>query len=521
MKIGPLLATLACAEITWGTTAAGMWDVTLDDFPRLAGETDDAARLQRAVDATGNGRVLCLPHGLYEASRTVWVTNGASLLLHKTATVRATAKMDHLFHVENAAKWAWTGQHPSFDQAPFFTGGHLDGNGLASCLYLNRYLRYTVRDVVFVNGFPYGFHVGRSGSEIVADNLYFRTNKRGLAGNIALFTEGNDSYYSNISAMDYTIGLKTTGAANGFFHYHVWGGPIPPVAKGRLPEMLENSVCFDLGGHMNILRDSYADTGEVGFKVSGWGQQIVGCWFLNNTYFGMKDVTVLEQDPASVDLLIADCCFQASGPETKLYRGPGAVKWRDMVYRNFPGHLELPGEINTGCDLVDVALQLGACKTAGDWEYVPKKLTYASVAGEFKDKKASRALKVMAPGKLVSRRFPNAGAGTGVVLRMRATDDVTKEVEFVFMQTDRRAWGTVVPLTKEWREIRLPFVRLKYFSQWGLPPLPKGEKPDARKICWFNFMYGNFLCNGTEDKPHGFEIDSIRITYEDSEGMRK
>lgn len=499
MKIG-LVCILAYAGTAFGV---GEWDVSLGDFPRRTGEVDDAARIQRAVDATGHGRVLCLPQGLYEVARTVWVTNGASLLLHKSATVRATAKMEHIFHVDRGSVWANPGRGDAYDQGLFFKGGHLDGNGLASCLFLNHYFHYTVRDVVFVNGFPYGFHVGRSGCEIVADNLYFRTYKRGLAGNIALFSEGNDSYYSNVVVVDYTIGLKTLGGANAFNHYHVWGGPVPPVAKGRLPEMLENSICFDLGGHMNVLRDSYADTGAIGFKVSGWGQQIVGCWFLNNTHFGLKDITVVEQDPGSVDLLIADCCFRASGPETKLYRGPGAVQWRDMVYRGFSDDVELPAEIATGrvCD----------CRTADEWEFVPEKLTFTSPAGEFREKNAARSIQVSMPRKLVSKRFPKAGAGTGVVFRVRATDDATKQIEFAFRQSNGFAWGTLVPLTQEWREVRLSFDELRYFSQWGLPPLPAGVKPDARKITVFSFMYGNWISGGSADQTHGFEIDSLRV----------
>ena len=488
---------------------ASEYDVSLADFPRQAGEADDAARLQRAVDATGHGGVLYLPKGLYETSRTVWVTNGASLLFHKSATVRATAKMEHLFHVDmgHTGCWAWGDKLKdghAYDQNMFFRGGHLDGNGLASCLYLQKYFHFTLRDTTFVNGFPYGLHVGRSGAEIIADNLYFRTLKRGLAGNVALFSEGNDSYYSNIVVVDYTTGLKTLGGANAFHHYHVWGGPVPPPAPGRLPEMLENSVCFDLGGHMNLLRDSYADTGAIGFKVSGWGQQIVGCWFLNNTAFGLKDITVVKQDGGSHDLLIADGCFRASGPVTKLYEGPGAVKWRDMVYRGFADDVELPAEVVTG--------RVRTCATADEWEFVDGTATFTSAAGEFKSPQSARAVDVSIPRKLVRSRFPQAGAGEAFVIRIRATDAATKKVEFSVTQSDARAWGTVLDIGPEWRELRIPFADLRYFSQWPhVPPFREGDAPDARKMIVARFMYGNWISGGTADQAHGFEIESFRI----------
>ena len=498
---------IAAALVAGGAWAGGAeYDVSLGDFPRLRGEADDGARLQRAVDATERGGVLYLPKGEYESSRTIWVTNGVSLLLHKRAYVKATAKMDRLFHLDLSGVGGWRAGK-TYDQGLFFRGGHLDGNGLASCLYLNRYFHYTLRDTVFVNGYPYGLHVGPKGCEIIADNLYFRTLKRGLAGNVALYSEGNDSYYSNIVVVDYTVGLKTLGGANAFSHYHVWGGPVPPPAPGRLPEMLENSICFDLGGHMNTVRDSYADTGATGFKVSGWGHQIVGCWFLNNTHFGLKDLTVVRQEPGSADVLVADCCFRGSGEGSKLYEGPGHIRWRDMVYRGFPGGTELPAEIVTGrvCD----------CATADEWEYAEGLLKFKSAAGEFVASNSCRALDVALPTRLVAKRFPKAGAGEAFVFRIRATDEHTKAVEFSVSHRDGKTWGKIFKIGPNWQELRIPFSELRYFSHWGLPPLKSGEVLDARKMQRARFMYGNWLAGKTVDRPHGFEVSSFRIVGRD------
>ena len=498
---GLLLA--ACAALALSAAGGeGDWDVSLKDVPRLAGETDDAGRIQRGVDAAGAGGVLYLPKGLYDVSRTIWVTNGASVLLHKSATVRAVAQMPYVFQIERANRYAGRKVGEGYDQNVFLKGGHIDGNGLASCVFLQHYFHFTLRDTTYVNGYPYGLHVGNKGCEIVGDNLYFRVKKSGLAGNVALFSEGNDSYFSHIVVVDYTVGLRTTGGANAFDHYHVWGGPIPPVAPGRLPEMLENSICFDLGGHMNVLRDSYADTGAIGFKVGGWGQQVVGCWFLNNTHFGLKDITVVKQDAASVDALIADCCFRASGPETKLYEGPGAVKWRDMVYRGFREDIELPAEIVTG--------RICACATADEWEYAGDTLRFASAAGEFKEKGTARSLEVSVPRKLVAKRFPEAGPGKALKIRIRATDDATKRLELTVSQ-GVRTWGEIFEITPEWQDLEIPFERLKFFEHWSKSPLNPGEKLDARKINVVRFMYGNWISGGTADRAHGFEVASVRI----------
>lgn len=485
---------------------AGVYDVTLADYPRLAGETNDTERVCRAIAATVPGDVLYFPKGIYEISRTITATNGISLLLHKSATLKAVAKMENLLVIDRLSTWSQGGKEGiTYDQGLFLRGGHLDGNGLAACLYLNRYFHFTVRDVVFANGYPYGLHVGKIGAEIVANNLYFRTYLKGLAGNVALFSEGNDSYYTDIVVVDYTVGLRTTGGANAFTHYHVWGGFVPPVAKGRLPEMLENSICFDLGGYMNMLRDSYADTGAIGFRLGGWGQQVVGCWFLNNVVFGLKDITIVKQTPGSHDMLVADCCFRGSGPQTKLYEGPGTLKWRDMLYRGFGDGVELPAELETG--------PACTCASPDEWEFIREPALFASSAGEFKSANTARSLEVTVPGHAIHRRFPAVGPGREVVFRIRATDDATRKVEFSLSEENGRIWGKTVEIGPDWREVRLRLDELRYFSNWGLPPIPKDEKPDARRMTLARFMYGNWLTEGASEKAHGFEVSSLRILW--------
>ena len=503
-----VLFLVAAAASTFSVFASNVaeCDLSVADFPRLAGEKDDGARIQRAINATGPGGVLYFPKGLYETSRTIYATNCVSLLLHKSATIRAVKKMENLLVIANTARSAYNRPGVTFDQGLFLRGGHLDGNGMATGLYLNNFFHLTLRDVVFLNCAPYGCHVGRLGCELVADNLYFRTYLRGLSGNVGLFTEGCDGYYSRIIVVDHTVGVRTLGQSNAFFQCHVWGGLVPPAAKGRLPEMLENSVCFDLGGMMNLLRDCYADTGATGFRVDGNFQQITGCWFLNNTKFGLKDITVVRQTPSSSGLLVADCCFRGSGKETKLYEGPGTVKWRDMSYSGFGESEPRPAAIKTfaTCD----------CASPDEWEFVSGIARFESRAGEFKVKGScpSRSLELPVKGEAVVRKFPDVGPGKELVIRIRATDVYTKEVELSVSEKGRRVWGRRIEIGPEWREIRLPFEKLNYFSHWGLPPSPEGERLDARKITSLRFMYGQFLAGDTVDKPHGFEVSSVRVT---------
>lgn len=69
-----LLAIVAfCASSAFGA-APDAADTSLTDFPRLAGETDDAPRLQRAIDATKGG-VLYLPRGDYDIASCLSLEN--------------------------------------------------------------------------------------------------------------------------------------------------------------------------------------------------------------------------------------------------------------------------------------------------------------------------------------------------------------------------------------------------------------------------------------------------------------
>lgn len=123
----------------------------------------------------------------------------------------------------------------------------------------------------------------------------------------------------------------------------------------------------------------------------------------------------------------------------------------------------------------------------------------------------STGLKTAADTANLVRAFPSCGPGRTIVIRARATFPHTDKLEVAFCQNDGRVWGTVVPLTGEWREIRVPVASLRYFSQWGLPPIPETERPDLRKVDSFNFCFGRWLFPKTAGETHGFAISSIKV----------
>ena len=59
------LAVSALLPLAAVLSASGVQDNSLKQFPRLPGETDDAPRFQRAVDACRGGGVLCVQYDYF------------------------------------------------------------------------------------------------------------------------------------------------------------------------------------------------------------------------------------------------------------------------------------------------------------------------------------------------------------------------------------------------------------------------------------------------------------------------
>lgn len=327
------VAVAALSIASCSASASELWDASVADFPRNAGEADDSSRIQRAVDATPCG-VLLVPAGTYEIAATLQVTNHCSLLMHKNATLKAIRQMEFVLKVNNAP----TGRaYSRLDFGMFVTGGRIDGNGLASCMALDGFWHYTLRDTSFLNGKRFGLRVqGESGGcELVAQNLYFLCNLRGLAGNTGLCIMGSDGHYTDIVVVDYTTGIHLlSGGSNRLTRCHVWGGCVPSPKQGEMREMLKDSVNFWIGKNCAaaVLRDCYADTGAVGFLCEGWETRIFGGSYFWNRRFDPDAKAVVFKQPGG-SMLVSGFCMSKTIPNVKTYEGCGRVEWRDMIYR--------------------------------------------------------------------------------------------------------------------------------------------------------------------------------------------
>lgn len=319
------------------------YDVCVADFPRLAGEASDDKRIMRAINSCERG-VLYIPKGVYEIENMLTVTNCCSILMHKSAVLKATKEMDFVLFYDAASSYpdleecdghlVPSDDHDAEDWNLFVTGGYIDGAGKASCMCLNSFKHFTMRDVSLRNGKKYGLRIEEQGSmwtyELVAQNLYLKCTMPGLMGNAGISSNGGDSHFIDCIVVDYTKGFEMLGGgSNRLTRCHVWGGPIPPRSEGELPEMLIDSVNYVLSSYDIILTDCYADTGKTGFLVTQ-PARLIGCSYFNNYTYKMDDVTII--DHRSGELLVTNCLLRKTCPNTTLYKGENkSVIWRDNI----------------------------------------------------------------------------------------------------------------------------------------------------------------------------------------------
>jgi len=347
------------------SSGAAPADCSLADFRRLAGETDDAPRFRRAVDAAPNG-VLAVPKGDYLFATPVTVTNRCSLQMHPAARLVAAAKMDFVLTWDGFGNYHATtvfdGDGNVCDNLGLFIrGGEIDGRGLASCLRLRNAHHFTLADITCRNGLGTGLEISRqNGShlyELVANNVYCKCNMSGLSGNVGVDCQVCDCHLTDVIVVDYTVGIRDRGGANRFTRCHVWGGTVPPRGMGLrdwsdcylankrrrwgegkwtagdeakllargVPEMLEKSVAFEILGGSSVYDGCYADTAEIGYLVSA-SAVIVHGGFFNNPLMGLRKSTAIVHRKG--ELKVGFCEFRGLSGCERLYEGAGTnVEW--------------------------------------------------------------------------------------------------------------------------------------------------------------------------------------------------
>ena len=335
-----------------------MYDSILTDFVRLDNESDDSPRIQRAIDATPNG-ILCIPKGDYKIASPLFIKNRCSLDMHPAARLIATEEMEFVLTYDGNANFheltLYNNDGSIYDNLGLFIrGGDIDANGKASCLLLANAHHYTLSNITLHNGKQYGLCVGGNLGgrlyELVANNVYCKCTMSGLSGNIGIYTNEHDGHYTDCFIIDYTTGFKADGGANRLTRCHIWGGTIPPCGKNMkewsefygnnkkllikkqyteeveevilkygIPEMLINSVAFELNSGINVLDGCFADTATIGYLIRGKNNIITNCGFYNNKIMGLRGTLAIKNE--SKRLVVTNSFFTNTTGTDKFYEG--------------------------------------------------------------------------------------------------------------------------------------------------------------------------------------------------------
>ena len=291
--------------------------VNLNDFPRLENETDDAPRIQRAIDAAPLQTVY-IPEGIYEIASPLIVTNQACIQMENQTEIRCVKEMDFMLE--------WRGpveEEQQYTRNSAVRGGSLNAQGLASCMKLYNYKHFTISDINFRSGKKYGLCLSKEGKgyECFVTNAYFSNTEPGLQGNIAIYIEHTDAHFTDCVVVDYSIGVwDCVGGGNRFTRVHVWVGTFK---VDGVPQYLKGSINFvlkaDPWGEC-VLQECYADTGEIGFDIYS-GARLYACAYYNN-YESFKLDNVLAIRNNSTDTVqIFDGCWTKTSPHAKFYEG--------------------------------------------------------------------------------------------------------------------------------------------------------------------------------------------------------
>ena len=88
--------------------------------------------------------------------------------------------------------------------------------------------------------------------------------------------------------------------------------------ENEIPEMLIDSIAFDIRANCNVLDGCYADTAAIGYNIAG-DTRLIGCDFFNNKLMGMKNSLAINHESGKLQVHMTT--FRATAGREVLYSG--------------------------------------------------------------------------------------------------------------------------------------------------------------------------------------------------------
>lgn len=245
--------------------------IHINDFPRLASETDDSPRIQRAFDSLPSkdtdsdgyykGLMVYFPSGTYEIATTVTGTNVG--IIGDTGTIFKGSGTGFMFdisfdgelgfaHVSSGAQiYQW--RNFPIEKCIF------DGNGTMNGIKHTAGHNISLRDCIFCDTVDYGYYIA-SGSKYMLDHVSFRGISTDTSLNkLAIYLGGSDHNLKNIIIANYTKGIDIRSACTFLDQCHMWLNHNDRIA---------NSIMYDINTGKCVITNSYIDTVKIGFNVN-------------------------------------------------------------------------------------------------------------------------------------------------------------------------------------------------------------------------------------------------------------
>jgi hypothetical protein len=125
-------------------------------------------------------------------------------------------------------------------------------------------------------------------------------------------------------------------------------------------------------------------------------------------------------------------------------------------------------------------------------------------------------------GARVRQRGEAASLFDTMTLTIRAGAEGTDAAQLALADESGRSWGTVIPLTREWRQVRVPLASLSPLEPPQVPrpwPMPRGEREDntpdrgtiGPSLEIFQTSFGPGLFSDQEGRPGAVELERVAL----------
>ena len=257
MNTHDLVLFALAAAVAHGAAA----DSTAAVFAPAPGE-DAADALQALIDASPN-RTIEIPDGTYLLSHPVATPAdpqfAVSLKLADFAVLKAAPDFPARQPLVKLG-----GSHPSNNiravgSVYSFSGGVLDGSGVAAGIWIESGRETRVRDVSMKNvclGLRVKYGANNGSSDCDVRDVHIVGNR--APDSVGVLVEAHDNSFLNMRIADCRVGVRIRGGGNRFTNVHpLWTSPW---------EQFEGSIGFDDGSSANTYAYSYADHFENGWR---------------------------------------------------------------------------------------------------------------------------------------------------------------------------------------------------------------------------------------------------------------